>query len=46
MTDLSRGEAADDYLDTRRQYGPDSPETEQAAEVLEQLLKIPQENTE
>ncbi|MGW3954079.1 hypothetical protein ACWEKM_24870 [Streptomyces sp. NPDC004752] len=45
MTNLGRGEAADDYLDARRRYGPDSPEAEQAAEALEQLLKRPEEST-
>jgi hypothetical protein len=43
MTDLTRGEAADDYMDARRQYGPDSAEAEQAAEVLDQVLKLPEE---
>lgn len=46
MTNISRGEAAADYLDARRRYGPDSLEAEQAAEVLEQFLKLPQESTE
>ncbi|MET9077900.1 hypothetical protein ABZX95_38455 [Streptomyces sp. NPDC004232] len=46
MTTLSRGEAADNYVDARRQYGPDSREAEQASEVLEELLKLPQESTE
>ncbi len=45
MTHLRRGDAADDYLDARRRYGPDAPEAEQAAEVLEQLLKLAEEST-
>jgi len=43
MTDLTRGEAADNWQDARRHFGPDSAEAEQAAEVLDQVLKLPEE---
>ncbi|MGW3200101.1 hypothetical protein ACWDBD_37155 [Streptomyces sp. NPDC001118] len=43
MPDITRSEAADAYINARRQYGHDSPEAEYAAEVLDRLLTHPLE---
>ncbi|MCX4411597.1 hypothetical protein OG840_61645 [Streptomyces sp. NBC_01764] len=43
MTDLTRGEAADNWQDARRHFGPDSAEADEAAEILEQILTLPDE---
>jgi hypothetical protein len=39
---ITRSEAAENFLDARRHFGPDSTEAAEAAEELDQVLTLPE----